>query len=254
MSILDGSPDMFLGVAGLILTIVIIALLASIVLFIKRRFSPKKQVCPTCGAQINKGKQCPNCSAKNVAFSPKNQPTCPACSASLGPSEKFCHQCGANVEGAVMPREPITPIQLSTPVTNQPDNKPPTGNRSRLLRFISGALILSGLILPFYLKGTMSLGAILLNFSITMDMRQSYPAPLVFLTLTAFMILLGGLLSLTRGIGGALITLVGLLLAALTMNFIFGELLWVTLVGLGFYLPLIGAILNLVAVLLGRRK
>ena len=246
MSILDGSPDMFLGVAGLIITIVIIALLASIVLFIKRRFSSKKQVCPTCGAQIDKGKQCPNCSVKNVAYSPQNQPACPACSASLGPSEKFCHQCGARIEETSS--KPVSPPQ------SDPSNKPAKKPRSYLipiLRILSGLLILSGLFLPFYNQGTTSLGSLLLNFISGISMTQSYPAPLVFLVFTALLILLGGIASLTKGIGGALITLFGLSFAVLSLNFIFGELLWLKWMGIGFYLPILGLVLNLVSSVLG---
>ena len=122
------------------------------------------------------------------------------------------------------------------------------------LRLLAAVLILLGAFLPFYNQGTTSLGSLLVNFVSEISLNQSYPAPLVFLVFTALLIVIGGIASLTGGLGGSLVTLTGLLFAILSLNFIFGELEWITIVGIGFYSVVLGLLLSLASNILGLRR
>lgn len=165
---------------------------------------------------------------------------------STSETQLTCPHCGAKI-GEIS----STPVSPPQPDPSIKPSKKPRDYLTLLLRILSGLLILSGLFLPFYNQGSTSLGTLLLNFISGISMTQSYPAPLVFLVFTALLILLGGMASLTKGIGGALIILCGLSFAVLSLNFIFGELLWLEWMGMGLYLPILGLVLNLASSVLG---
>jgi len=123
-----------------------------------------------------------------------------------------------------------------------------------LLRLVGGLIILVSNFLPFYITGGKSLGFMVTTLLGNINLGQTLSIN-IFLMMTGFFLLLtGGIVAIFKGNIGGLLSLLALILLSVPPYYVFEGFDWFPLMGLGYYGPVFGIVLILIASIIGRRR
>jgi hypothetical protein len=172
---------------------------------------------------------------------------CQKCSEEIKPGNSFCTKCGAPApEVAVQPQ----PRKAVSPVT--PTDK---SSRNKILRIVGGILIIISVFLPFSSKGTASMWSTITPFLLTITgVADIIPVSFVLMTAGFILLLIGGITAFFRPLIGAILAILALIFLSVTIHMTLGRFVWISAMGLGYFLAWLGAFICLIAFLIERRN